>query len=76
MFQKYPNNPIFGNPSLGTLFDVYLTALPDGRFRMDLSTRKDNALSVSFSEDGIHAHARHSLRLGGLGQPQLRIENR
>ena len=43
MFQKYPNNPIFGNPALGTLFDVYLTALPDGRFRMDLSTRKDNA---------------------------------
>ena len=30
MFQKYPNNPIFGNPALGTLFDVYLTALPDG----------------------------------------------
>ena len=53
MFQKYQNNPIFGNPELGTLFDVYLTALPDGRLRMDLSTRKNNALSVSFSEDGV-----------------------
>ena len=53
MFQKYQNNPVFGNPELGTLFDVYLTALPDGRIRMDLSTRKDNSLSVSFSEDGL-----------------------
>jgi len=54
MFQKYQDNPIFGNPKLGTLFDVYLTALTDGRLRMDLSTRKDNSLSVSFSENGIN----------------------
>lgn len=54
MFKKFEGNPIFGNPELGTLFDVYLTALPDGRLRMDLSTRKNGALSVAFSGDGIH----------------------
>ena len=53
MFQKHKDNPIFGDPALGTLFDVYLTALPDGRLRMDLSTRKNNSLSVSFSDDGV-----------------------
>lgn len=53
MFKKFEGNPIFGNPELGTLFDVYLTALPDGRLRMDLSTRKNGALSVAFSGDGI-----------------------
>ena len=53
MFQKYKDNPIFGDPDLGTLFDVYLTALPDGRLRMDLSTRKNNSLAVSFSDDGV-----------------------
>ena len=53
MFHKFEGNPVFGNPELGTLFDVYLTALPDSRLRMDLSTRKNNSLSVSFSEDGL-----------------------
>ena len=53
MFQKHKDNPIFGDPALGTLFDVYLTALPDSRLRMDFSTRKNNALSVSFSDDGV-----------------------
>ncbi len=53
MFEKYKGNPVFGNASLGTLFDVYLTALPGGRLRMDLSTRKNDSLSVAFSEDGI-----------------------
>ncbi len=53
MFHKFEGNPVFGSPELGTLFDVYLTALPDSRLRMDLSTRKNNSLSVSFSEDGL-----------------------
>ena len=53
MFYKFEGNPVFGSPELGTLFDVYLTALPDARLRMDLSTRKNNSLSVSFSEDGL-----------------------
>ncbi len=54
MFHKYQNNPIFGNSELGTLFDVYLTAQENSRIRMDLSTRKNNCVSVSFSNDGIH----------------------
>ncbi|MBQ6268337.1 MAG: hypothetical protein IJK64_11285 [Clostridia bacterium] len=53
MFRKYFGNPIFGDPEIGTLFDVYLTKQPDGMLRMDLSTRKNASLSVSFSEDGI-----------------------
>ena len=53
MFQKYSGNPIFGNADTGTLFDVYLTGQPDGRIRMDLSTRKNDSVSVSFSDDGI-----------------------
>ena len=52
MFQKYEGNPIFGNAATGTLFDVYLTALNEG-LRMDLSTRKNDSVAVSFSEDGI-----------------------
>ena len=53
MFEKYEGNPIFGDPALGTLFDVYVTKLPEGRLRMDLSTRKNQSLSVSVSGDGI-----------------------
>ncbi len=54
MFQKYAGAPIFGDKTTGTLFDVYLTNLPDGRLRMDLSTRRNGSLSVSFSEDGVN----------------------
>lgn len=53
MFQKFEGNPIFGNEETGTLFDVYLTALPDRTLRMDVSTRKNDSLSVSFSDDGV-----------------------
>ncbi len=52
-FIKYENNPVFGNADTGTLFDAYVSKMPDGMFRMDVSTRKDNTLSVSFSIDGI-----------------------
>ena len=54
MFHKYQGNPIFGSAETGTLFDVYLTALTENRLRMDLSTRKNHSVSVSFSDDGIH----------------------
>ena len=53
MFVKHKNNPVFGNRETGTLFDPYVAKLPDGTFRMDVSTRKDNTLSVSFSDDGV-----------------------
>lgn len=53
MFEKYKGNPVFGDQNTGTLFDVYVTVLPDKTLRMDLSTRKNASLSVSFSDDGI-----------------------
>ena len=53
MFRKYEGNPIFGNAETGTLFDVYLTKTHGEPYRMDLSTRKNDSLSVSFSEDGV-----------------------
>ena len=54
MFIKYEGNPIFGDRETGTLFDVYVTRQPDRMLRMDLSTRKNDSLSVSFSEDGVY----------------------
>ena len=53
MFKKYEGNPIFGNSETGTLFDVFVTAQTGGKLRMDVSTRKNNSLSVSFSDVGI-----------------------
>ena len=52
-FRKHPDNPVFGDPGTGTLFDVFVTKQPDGRLRMDVSQRSINALAVSFSADGI-----------------------
>lgn len=52
-FNKYIGNPILGNSTLGTCFDVYVTK-ENGRYRMDFSWRKKQALAVTFSEDGIH----------------------
>ncbi len=54
MFEKYEGNPVFGDRKTGTLFDVYVTGLPDKTLRMDLSTRKNASVSVSFSADGIN----------------------
>lgn len=54
IFEKFKDNPIFGSDETGTLFDVFVTTGRDGRLRMDLSTRRNNSLSVSFSDDGIN----------------------
>lgn len=51
-FKKYENNPILGNAQLGTCFDVYVTR-ENGKFRMDFSWRKKDALAVCFSDNGI-----------------------
>ena len=51
-FQKYPQNPIYGGPSTGTLFDVYVTK-ENGLYRMDFSWRPKKALAVAFSKDGL-----------------------
>lgn len=59
MFRKRPENPIFGDPETGTLFDVYVTKQSKGLLRMDLSRRAKGSLSVSFSGDGLHWSAPH-----------------
>ncbi len=51
-FQKYPENPIYGGPVTGTLFDVYVTR-ENGTYRMDFSWRPKKALAVAFSQDGL-----------------------
>ena len=44
-FRKHPDNPVFGDPGTGTLFDVFVTKQPDGWLRMDVSQRSINALA-------------------------------
>lgn len=51
-FVKYENNPVMGNPELGTCFDVYVSR-EGGRYRMDFSWRSKRSLAVTFSDDGI-----------------------
>lgn len=53
-FIKDASNPILGDETTGTLFDVYVTRAADGVYRMDLSARADDSLAVSFSADGLH----------------------
>ena len=52
-FKKYENNPVLGNPELGTCFDIYVTRR-NGRYRMDFSWRPKKSLAVTFSDDGIN----------------------
>ena len=52
-FQKFSGNPVFGNQAIGTMFDA-LVWRDEGRYRMDVSVRKQKACGVSFSDDGIH----------------------
>ena len=54
MFIKHPDNPIYGGPETGTLFDVYVWPQPDGPLRMDFSWRTNDTAAVAFSEDGVH----------------------
>lgn len=52
-FKKHPLNPLYGDAVLGTMFDVYMTK-EDGRYRMDVSWRRESATAVAESEDGLH----------------------
>lgn len=54
MFYKHIDNPIYGTPETGTLFDVYLTKQTGNRFRMDFSWITNDTTAVSFSDDGVH----------------------
>lgn len=51
-FTKHGKNPLYGNAVLGTMFDVYMTKI-NGKYRMDVSWRKEKAVAVAFSEDGL-----------------------
>ena len=54
-FIKSPENPIYGGPATGTLFDVLVTKENgDAPYRMDVSWRPKKALAVAYSPDGIH----------------------
>ena len=44
-FVKDPENPIYGGPTTGTLFDV-LVQRENGRYRMDFSWRPQASLAV------------------------------
>lgn len=52
-FKKNQANPIYGGPSSGSLFDVYVWR-DNNKYRMDFSYRREKALAVAFSDDGIH----------------------
>lgn len=49
-FTKNPNNPIFGDSSTGTVFDVYVSRSEE-MYRMDFSWRPKKAVAVAFSEN-------------------------
>ena len=52
-FIKHFDGPVFGNESIGTVFDAYVW-VDNGRYRMDFSWRTKKACAVTFSDDGIH----------------------
>lgn len=53
-FTKYSANPIYGNKELGTIFDAYMTKQQNGKYRMDISWRREKSTAVIFSDDGIN----------------------
>lgn len=52
-FDKYSQNPVFGNKKMGTAFDAY-TVFDGEKYRMDFSWRTEKSCAVTFSKDGIH----------------------
>ena len=55
MWEKYINNPVFGNKEMGTCFDVIV--LPGqncgSRYKMYFSWRPKKSIAVTLSDDGI-----------------------
>lgn len=51
---KYENNPVIGDETTGYLFDPYVFLDKDGTYRMYVSSRKNDAISVTTSKDGIN----------------------
>lgn len=53
-WKKYQNNPVLGNEQTGSLFDPYVIKDVDGTYRMYVSWRKEGAIAVTKSKDGIN----------------------
>lgn len=53
-WKKYSENPILGNEDTGTLFDPNVIIDSDGMYRMYVSWRKEGAIAVTTSTDGIN----------------------
>lgn len=53
-WNKYRNSPILGNDDTGSLFDPNVIIDKDGVYRMYVSWRKEGAIAVSTSKDGIN----------------------
>lgn len=51
---KYENNPVIGDETTGYLFDPYVFLDKDGTYRMYVSSRKNDAISVTTSKDGTN----------------------
>lgn len=50
-FVKSKNNPIYGGPETGTLFDVEVSK-ENGRYTMHFSWRPKGSLAIAYSDDG------------------------
>lgn len=53
-WKKYTNEPVLGNKNTGSIFDPYVMKDENGNYRMYVSWRKEKAIAVSTSEDGIN----------------------
>ena len=51
---KYSNEPVLGNKATGPVFDPYVIKDKDGKYRMYVSWRKEKAIAVTTSDDGIN----------------------
>lgn len=66
-FNKHPANPIYGDKSTGTLFDLFAAPQRSGILRIDFSWRTNNTAAVAFSKDGRHYSAGPWLRCFNAG---------
>lgn len=51
---KYSNEPVLGNKDTGPIFDPYVMKDENGKYIMYVSWRKEKAIAVTTSDDGIN----------------------
>ena len=51
---KNGNNPVFGGPETGTMFDANVITEGKARFNMYVSWRPEMAIALTYSDDGIN----------------------